>query len=429
MKKSAPEYFIKFVSILIIAVLLRQWYIDIVNYPNLYSDVTLYESFGISDWLINYQGGFVRRGLFGELLYQIYQVCPFSVVDLIIAISVVSLIVLFVVCLWLFRKMDWPVWLLLFPMFFYYSFYGLGSGAIGSRRDAIMLLLAVLLYMTLKKCMTHHNRTYLVLWGLTVLIMLLHEGMLFPVFPILIVFSWYYYKSLSLKGKILQLLLLWWPFPVMLIFVSQFHGSLQTAEAIWNSWKPLFESYPLQGTPSTMGLGVEGLLMPLGEAVNMCLNLSWRTNFVGKVPIWPFNIYLLLAIYYLLTQMGMFSTGKLKLDAVQMSNIVILQTFFTLPLLGFIACDWLRFIPYYCILSCFLCYTFQDHDLFPKWLNSVSMKTQEFFSHSKFFSCPWTYCVVLIFLPLLYHNARIGGILPFIPLDLKHELLEMLVRL
>ena len=28
----------------------------------------------ISDWMINYQGGFVRRGLVGELLYQIYGI-------------------------------------------------------------------------------------------------------------------------------------------------------------------------------------------------------------------------------------------------------------------------------------------------------------------------------------------------------------------
>ena len=29
--------------------------------------------FQYSDWLINYQGGFVRRGLPGEIFYQLYK--------------------------------------------------------------------------------------------------------------------------------------------------------------------------------------------------------------------------------------------------------------------------------------------------------------------------------------------------------------------
>ena len=38
-----------------------------------------YKSFEISDWLINYEGGFVRRGVMGEIIYILYTYIPFSV--------------------------------------------------------------------------------------------------------------------------------------------------------------------------------------------------------------------------------------------------------------------------------------------------------------------------------------------------------------
>ena len=38
-----------------------------------YSFVEDYSSWQYADWLINYQGGFVRRGLFGEIFFNIYK--------------------------------------------------------------------------------------------------------------------------------------------------------------------------------------------------------------------------------------------------------------------------------------------------------------------------------------------------------------------
>ena len=41
---------------------------------NRFSD---YVAYPVSDYLINYQGGFVRRGLMGEVFYQIYNMHPY----------------------------------------------------------------------------------------------------------------------------------------------------------------------------------------------------------------------------------------------------------------------------------------------------------------------------------------------------------------
>ena len=39
-----------------------------------YSFYTEYSAWQYVDWLINYQGGFVRRGLIGEFLFQIHNI-------------------------------------------------------------------------------------------------------------------------------------------------------------------------------------------------------------------------------------------------------------------------------------------------------------------------------------------------------------------
>ena len=52
--------------------------------------------FQYSDWLINYQGGFIRRGLPGEFFYQLYNLTNIPL-DLIVFISVSLMYVFFAV--------------------------------------------------------------------------------------------------------------------------------------------------------------------------------------------------------------------------------------------------------------------------------------------------------------------------------------------
>ena len=58
-------------NIFIIGLLLFALIFIITNFYTYYQNKTAYE---YADWLINYQGGFVRRGLIGEFLFQIYKI-------------------------------------------------------------------------------------------------------------------------------------------------------------------------------------------------------------------------------------------------------------------------------------------------------------------------------------------------------------------
>ena len=55
-------------------------------------------NYHISDWLINYEGGFVRRGLMGEFLYWIYNLTHVNI-PILITVSSFCLLLLFQYCL------------------------------------------------------------------------------------------------------------------------------------------------------------------------------------------------------------------------------------------------------------------------------------------------------------------------------------------
>ena len=75
-----------------------------------------YYDFNISDWLINYQGGFIRRGLIGEVLYQIYQLHPFSIKTAIISIDICAFLAFAALSVRAFIRERWSLLPLLFPL-------------------------------------------------------------------------------------------------------------------------------------------------------------------------------------------------------------------------------------------------------------------------------------------------------------------------
>ena len=69
------------ISLLIISINFYEWVIERSYYE-------------YSDWLINYQGGFTRRGLIGEFLFIVYEITNIRL-DLLLYLFVVSLYVSF----------------------------------------------------------------------------------------------------------------------------------------------------------------------------------------------------------------------------------------------------------------------------------------------------------------------------------------------
>ena len=425
-KELLPGLVLKTTCLINVVVLLRQFYIDICNFPDLFGKYTLYESWGVSEWLINYQGGFVRRGLAGEIIYRLYQIHPYPVPYLIIGINVACLVGLISLCIILFRRMNWPIWLLLFPMFMYYRLYGLEMGILDSRRDCLMLLLSFGLFMQYGKYLLGGGIIWV--WVLSVVILLLHEGMLFPVFPFLILHSFVVYKS-TIIYRLKKVVLLWWPVVISLAAIIVWHGDEFTPFYIWQSWMPCFQDYPISNKMPEIGAAVECMTYSLAYNQHLAFDITWRSFFCGSIPIWPFNIYLLMALYYLFTRMDTIRLNEFSLNnsRVQISNIFMIQLLSVLPMLGFIADDWYRTVPYCCITSCFLCYLFPERINVPSFIDNLSVYIQRIIEKNSLLCSQWTYYIVLVSLPLCLYSARPGGMFPFIPIDIKSRLLEMII--
>ena len=76
-----------FIYLLIISICVSQ----VVKFYTYYQE---YSAWQYSDWVINYQGGFIRRGFIGEILFNLYSLTNINL-DLIVLFFVIEVISVF----------------------------------------------------------------------------------------------------------------------------------------------------------------------------------------------------------------------------------------------------------------------------------------------------------------------------------------------
>ena len=290
------------------------------------------ESWQINEWLINYQGGFVRRGLLGEAIFQLYNYTGISPYITILLLCVSAYLLLLVFFVKAFLKKNYPIFILPFVYF-------LGGPVINDflvRKDVLMILV----FIEVVSLSINKNVKTLALANLFLITgLLIHEEIGFFGFPILLlmyaddnprfdrsVFLWI--KSIMVSVTKLS--------PSLLVFCLCVYnkGSLTISNLIWNSWKPI--AFPIQSkTNYKIPTAIDGLSWPLKKG--LLLLVDTMKNFNGNIyaPMaWSIIIVL---IYYLLT-----NTDKLpqkiakqksnKINKESISNILIFQFLCVIPL-------------------------------------------------------------------------------------------------
>lgn len=139
-----------------------------------------------SDWLINYQGGFVRRGLIGEVLYQIHSLLSVRL-DLIIFITVSLLYVLFYKnFLKIIKTLNYHflnILIIFSPLSFVWPVM---EEKASGRKDIIFLFLLSVVALNLKKIDFYKQKYLIILFS--AIIVFSHTGFLFLLAPFLIIF-------------------------------------------------------------------------------------------------------------------------------------------------------------------------------------------------------------------------------------------------
>lgn len=387
-----------------------------------YGTFWAYSSFEVSDWLINYEGGFVRRGLIGQLLFFLYQIHPYPVRFAILFICVLGFVTICWLLIRILKKEGMSIFILPFSICLYYSF---ACDLLWTRRDYWALIIALGIYYSYFKLLrTPILKWYFLFFTLSAVTLLMHEASFFFTFPIMIVHGCCNIISGVRKNKkkaFARLAVMWIPVLVLFLLICIHKGNANIMESIWKSWDPCFEAYPMKsGKYPQMGIGVGFLRMTSFDAIWLHIKLVWLNVFAPYVPSLPFTLFMIVCTYYLVTRLN---TVDLKLydlknvDNNLLSNILIIQFIFLFPMFGFLSCDLGRVIPYWVISSLMMYYVVKQNQngsfMVPNFLNQLSIKVQGRIDSIGILQKPWVYCCLILFLPLnSYYGASYMGMIP-----------------
>lgn len=359
-----------------------------------------YSSLVISDWLISYDGGFVRRGLGGTILKSLQVLLPFSVRTTIFILYIVGTVLL-TICLWrMFRHNRWSPFMIPFPIC---MFFGTGLYLLQTRRDYLVLLLTMILFRLASR--KHTTSRLLKLHILSVVMILVYEPSFFFTIPLLAVMT-YSQNTGSTWQRTTAILKVCLPATLAMTAVCLCKGDSDTARAIWTSWQPMMEQHLIGTTINGMGYGIDFLTWSLKDALSLHIRRSWTDEFAFGWPSFPFTIYSFICIYYLVTRLNTVNMRIWPLDDTRtkaLSNILIMQFVFMLPLFGFLSCDFGRTIPCWVISSLAATAAFKDkRDISPAFVCILTDRLQQSINRISFLRNPLTYIVLLITLPLSF---------------------------
>ena len=367
------------------------------SFLNMLSNRTYqYDSWTIGEWLINYQGGFVRRGLLGETIYFLSNSLKISPIFLIWFICIFSYFLLIKL---IFNEAKNKV-----SKVFLLSPGVLLAPIIGDfliRKDILLMLIFLII---LKIC-KHNDPNILILNVLNILGILIHESFAIYTFPIEIIIL-NIKPDLKSKNKIFIFNIL----PSFLVFALCliFKGDIDQAKAIHQSWTNISNLFPFETINSEVPLGaINAIGWEINNAIElMFISLRNFENFVWVPLAWLLTVTFL-AIFFLGDQLG---------RDIKIKSFILTVQFVPFSLLCFSGWDYGRWI-FIWIFSSIIIYSlfgeeFNSLNFIKKKLNKFDflekilekMKIQK---RSKFLLVVFAYphcCWSIYYLPGLFIN-------------------------
>lgn len=256
-----PEYF--FAALVLLLVLIRTLQFFTRFSPSPASD------WGVSGWMIDYAGGFVRRGLGGALLISIVRFTGWGILPVVVSFTTGAYLA---ICAW-FLRVSWrlrgpAVWrfALLFNPLLLISVLDFGTI---DRKDVVFLWGTLLVVLSCRRALrgrplhpaARARRAAILVAAvaaLSLFLVLLHEGFfLFTWLPLNLIVIAYTLRRLQFARRTLALLLAlaFTPALVGLVASVLHHGDARTASAVCSSWRFALPSACAPGAPFPPALG------------------------------------------------------------------------------------------------------------------------------------------------------------------------------
>ncbi|MDH6154890.1 hypothetical protein [Polynucleobacter sphagniphilus] len=302
----------------------------------------------MSEWLINYQGGFVRRGLVGEIILKISSVFPITTsIYAIVFWAFAAYVALFLVIYLKARIQDWSV--LAVAILLQGGIFHMGSGGIFYiRKEGIFLVffsILCLIYLNIQASSLRRRSIWIglltfLLLTISPLMVLMHEAYLFMGFPAAFLLLWIVQKENPDLGY-LKKALIFLALEVVGLFVlcSMFHGDALQSQAIWDAL-PFQDRLFLSPTAPYTPLGpIDSVAWSLGQH----LATIYGIFSTGGIFVWilfiPANG---LALMYVLSRL---ETAKTSTAYVQFTRLALIGLLSSSAMF-FIASDWGRWLAY-----------------------------------------------------------------------------------
>ena len=292
-------------------------------------------TYSTTDFLINYQGGFVRRGLVGEIVYQIRALTGLDPRIFFISLTIISLAFLIYILIINFRKLHLCWWILPLNVCF--------MGAFPMRKDYLCMALVALALINLYTASS--KITKILIFNVIISIaILIHESVFFIIVPLGTLLLWNIDKSPTcFFKKILYILPIYATFFLTVIF----KGDSETALTIHRSWNIA----ELGDTPVAT---IEALGKTTEYFINFHIEKNFLTKschlygFITKPLIW---IAIFLLIPNILFINKKINKTEQSSESFNFVSILFFQFCSLFPMLTILSCDQSRICFYWTITS------------------------------------------------------------------------------
>lgn len=317
-----------------------------------------YSGYKFPELMINYQGGFVRRGLLGELLYQLFLIHPYSLHNAIVYSEGLIFIAFAVLSYYVFYKLKYA------PIM---PFVIIVGGLTWYRRDFLVMLLAFVVFYLITKYAKEHRFKH-VLGAVLILVfsILIYEPSFFVICPIsMLIFFLYNDKGNNLKRRILNTLLVFGLPIFTMALVCGAKGTTEQANAIWQSWEPLFDYLCVEQPTVPDAIRFLSLSESVHDVAMFHLGLNYG---IGQGFSCGFNTELVVGslLFFIGIYFLMVTTPKKivsKRTTVLLSNMFLFQLVCLVPMFTILSCDFGRTILYVIFTSYYLVYLLEKNKL------------------------------------------------------------------
>lgn len=325
---------------------------------NLISNSSYDAGWTIGEWLVSYQGGFIRRGFSGSIIYFLTDQFNINPIFLIWTISI-TLYLLLILLILKYCKSEFPKYLIFSPIF-------LGAPIIQGtliRKDNLLLLLFGICILTIELQLKNQIRkihTFFIVNVFSILAILNHESYGFWALPILVILVSIiknkYMKSLFLRIRSGLFFLL--PSFITFFLCCIFKGNQDQVNIIHFSWRKF---YPLLPSPGNEIFLPEptGTMSSLGWSLKYGIDLSLSTLVQFSKFIWipgAWIITILICTLYFISSKNEGKIFKLK-------KFILLSNFLIFTPLFIVGCDFGRWIFLWIISSCLVVSFIERNDL------------------------------------------------------------------